>query len=126
MDGTKGNEVGEEGAKDELFFIGDSSSSEGEMNFSHQNYDMSCKRAARLRRESSPPLLLAFPVSSGRSLQDTNLASSDDLQEDENDYSDQSIEEWMILDEEGEVDDSNIQLNLSYGNTTEDESRDEG
>ncbi|XP_047440999.1 zinc finger CCHC domain-containing protein 7-like isoform X1 [Mugil cephalus] len=127
MDGAKENEVGggEEAAEDDLFFIGDSSSSEGEINFSHQHNDMSCKQATRLRRESSPPLLLAFSVHSARSLQDTSLSSSDDSQEDDEEDGDQPIEEWMILEEEEQVGDSSIQLNLSYGNSSEDDSGDE-
>ncbi|TKS72316.1 Zinc finger CCHC domain-containing protein 7 TRAMP-like complex RNA-binding factor ZCCHC7 [Collichthys lucidus] len=91
--------------------------------FSHQ------KQAARLSRESSPPLLL-FNITSGRPLRDTDRspASSVDLEEEkeeEEEDSDQDIEEWMILGGEEELGDSNIQLNLSYWSSSEEDSEDE-
>uniref|UniRef100_A0A3P8SWQ2 Zinc finger CCHC domain-containing protein 7 n=1 Tax=Amphiprion percula TaxID=161767 RepID=A0A3P8SWQ2_AMPPE len=129
MDFTEENEVedGVEVVKDESFFIEDCSGSdgEGEITFGLQKHHTSCKQAARLSRESSPPLLLAFSVSSGRTLQDSSLASNVDWQEEEED-SDQSIEEWMILEGEEQAGDSSIQLNLSYWKSSEDDCGDEG
>ncbi|KAM9356694.1 uncharacterized protein ABDE67_004277 [Symphorus nematophorus] len=122
MDYTKENEDAEdeEGGKDDLFFIEDYSSTEGqgELKFSHQKHHSSCKQVSRLSREGSPPLLLAF--NSRRALQD----SSSDSEEEEED-SDQPIEDWMILGGEEQVGDSSIQLNLSYCNNSEDDSVDE-
>lgn len=119
MDYTKENED-DDGEEGRLFFIEDSGSSEneGEIKFSHQKHHSSCKQAARLSRESSPPLLLAFNVTSGRA------TSSLEEQEEEEVDSDLPIEEWMMLGREEQVGDSSIQLNLSYW--SEDDSGDEG
>ncbi|XP_044061206.1 zinc finger CCHC domain-containing protein 7-like [Siniperca chuatsi] len=129
MNYTKENADVEEGDKDDIFFIEDSSSSdgEGEIKFSHQKPHSSCKEAALLSRESSPPLLLAFNISPGRALHSrTSPTSSLDLQEEQGEEdSDQPIEEWMILGREEQVGDSSIQLNLSYWNSSEDDSGDE-
>ncbi len=121
----------EESGKGELFFIADSSSSdsEGEVILSNQSYNSSCKVAPKLSRESSLPLLLAFSIPTGRALQDSSPSptSSLNLQEDnEEEDSDQHIEEWMILGGKEQVGDSSIQLNLSYWNSSEDDSGDEG
>ncbi|XP_042349353.1 zinc finger CCHC domain-containing protein 7-like isoform X2 [Plectropomus leopardus] len=128
MDYTKENEDddGEEGSKDDLSFIEDYSSSGGEeeFEFTQQKHHSSCKQTARLNRESSPPLLLAFNITSGRSLQLSRQSSASTLQEDEED-SDQPIEEWMIVEGEEQVGDSSIQLNLSYWSSSEDDSGDE-
>ncbi|XP_037636107.1 zinc finger CCHC domain-containing protein 7-like [Sebastes umbrosus] len=123
MDYAEENEDddGVEGSKYHRFFIEDCNSSEGEeeIKFSQQKHHSICKQQAeRLSRESSPPLLLAFNITSGRP---TSPTSS--LQEDEED--DQPIEEWMILEGEEQVGDSSIQLNLSYRESSEDDSGDE-
>ncbi|TMS17594.1 Zinc finger CCHC domain-containing protein 7 [Larimichthys crocea] len=125
MDCAKERQDAEDGVgrEEDLFFIDDSGGSEDEVEimFSHQ------KQAARLSRESSPPLLL-FNITSGRPLRDTNRspASSVDLQEEEEEEEEeQDIEEWMILGGEEELGDSNIQLNLSYWSSSEDDSGDE-
>lgn len=115
MDFTKENEDddGEEaGGEDERFFIEGSSCSESEekTKFSHQKQHSSCKQATERGRGSSPPLLLAFSVTTGRLLQDSSPSS--DLQEEED--SDQHIEDWMILGGGEQEGDSSIQLNLSY------------
>ncbi|XP_028444555.1 zinc finger CCHC domain-containing protein 7 isoform X3 [Perca flavescens] len=129
MDYNKENkgDNGKEGGKDDRFFIEDSYSSEGEeeIKFSHQKHHSSCKQAARLTRESSPPLLLAFNITSGRPLQLSSPTSSLDLQEEEKEDSEQPIEEWMILGGEEQVEDSSIQLNMSYWRSSEDDSGDE-
>lgn len=101
-----------------LFVIGDLSNSEPELEVNHQKHRISCKHAARLNRESSPPLLLAFSVTSGRTLTPVSSLEDED--------SDQSIEEWMILGSEEQLGDSNIQLNLSYWSSSEDDSEVEG
>ncbi|XP_034399202.1 zinc finger CCHC domain-containing protein 7-like isoform X2 [Cyclopterus lumpus] len=120
------NEDGEQGIKSHIFFVEDINSSEGEdeITFSHQKLHSSCKRAARLNRESSPPLLLAFNIPSGRALHlsSPSPTSSLDLKEEE---CDQPIEEWMLLGGEEQVGDSSIQLNLSYRDCWEDDSGDE-
>lgn len=130
MDCTKVNQVneGDEGTKDNHFFIEASESSESEEDnkLSHQKHHKRYNQAPRLARGSSPSLLLAFSSTYGRKLQDTGLASSTDLQDEQAEDSDQPIEEWMILGEEEQVGDSSIQLNLSYGNSSEDDSGDEG
>lgn len=127
MDYTQINEDAavEEGDKDDLFFIEDLSCSEGELEvkYSHQKHHISCKQAAWLNRESSPPLLLAFSVTSGHMLKDGSLSPTSSLEDED---SDQPIEEWMILGSEEQLGDSSIQLNLSYWNSSEDDSEDEG
>ncbi|XP_070818852.1 zinc finger CCHC domain-containing protein 7-like isoform X1 [Chaetodon trifascialis] len=133
MDYTKENEDADdkEGGKDDLFFIEDVSSSEveGEIKFKQQKSHSSCnKQASRLSGESSPPLLLAFNIPSRRLLRDRSPSptSSLDLQEaQEEEDSVQPIEEWMILGREEQVGDSSIRLNLSYWNSSEDDSGDE-
>ncbi|CAI5652320.1 zinc finger CCHC domain-containing protein 7 [Oreochromis niloticus] len=125
MEHTEENEVddGEEGSED--FFIQGSSSSEDERE--SMIHSMSCKQAARQSRESSPPLLLVFPFSSGGkgALLDAELepSSGDDLQDDKDE--DQPIEEWMILEGKEQVEDSSIQLNLSYRNSSGEDLDDE-
>ncbi|CAJ1058456.1 zinc finger CCHC domain-containing protein 7-like [Xyrichtys novacula] len=106
------------GGTDEYFFIEESSSSEDEvkLKFSLQKHHRSCKQAAHLSRESSPPLLLAYTSCRPAPV------SRVDFEEEEEEDSDQPIEEWMILGEEEQVGDSNIQLNLSYWNYSEEES----
>ncbi|XP_068181568.1 zinc finger CCHC domain-containing protein 7-like isoform X2 [Antennarius striatus] len=91
-----------------------SSEDDGEVKFSQQDYQFS-----RLRRESSPPLVLAFP--SGNAKTSGTIPSVDSEEEEE----DQDIEEWMILGRDAQLGDSNIQLNLSYWNSDEEDSGEE-
>ncbi|XP_059201450.1 zinc finger CCHC domain-containing protein 7-like [Centropristis striata] len=125
MDYTKENEDddGEEGSKDDLFFIEDSGSSEGEeeIKFSHQKCDSRFKQAARLSRESSPQLLL-FNITSRRA---TSSLDQQEEEEEEEEEDTDPIEEWMLVEGEEQVGDSSIQLNLSYWNSSEDDSGDE-
>ncbi|XP_026186326.1 zinc finger CCHC domain-containing protein 7-like [Mastacembelus armatus] len=118
----------EAGSKDELFFIEDSCSSGGEglMELGRQKGHSSCNRASQLCRESSPPLLLAFSITSGSGLPggSPSPASSSALQEEEEE-SDHAIEEWMILGGEEQVGDSSIQLNLGYWSSSDQASGDE-
>lgn len=119
----------EEGGKDDLFFIGDLSSSEDDLasKFIHQEYNTSCENAARLSRTSSPPLLLAFSIPSEQTPKDSSVSStSTDLQEEEEEDADHPVEDWMILGREEQQGDSSIQLNLSYWSSSEDDSGDEG
>ncbi|XP_054453816.1 zinc finger CCHC domain-containing protein 7-like [Anoplopoma fimbria] len=117
----------EQGSKHNIFFIEDLNSSEGEeeIKFSQRKRPSSCKQAARLSRESSPPLLLAFNITSGRSLQlsSPKPTSSSDSQEEEEEKEDRDrpVEEWMLLGGEEQVGDSSIQLNLSYWDISGDE-----
>ncbi|KAM7389810.1 hypothetical protein PAMP_023764 [Pampus punctatissimus] len=125
MDLTKENEDddGEEaGGKDEHFFIEafSCSESEEEIKFSHRKQRSSCKQAAERSRGGSPPLLLAFSITSGRLLPDSSPSS--DSQEEED--SDQHIEDWMILGGGEQEEDSSIQLNLNYS-ISDDDSGDE-
>lgn len=109
------------GAADEPFFIEDYDSSEGEESVMIPGNR--CQQLARLSRGSSPPLLLAYSVSSGPSLQDSSLSSPSQEEEEEED---QPIEEWMILGGEEQVGDSSIQLNLGYWTSSEEDAGDEG
>ncbi|XP_041847143.1 zinc finger CCHC domain-containing protein 7-like isoform X2 [Melanotaenia boesemani] len=114
------NEVnhGQARAGYDLFFIEDSRSSESsdDSNYGYPKRLKPGKQTIKLSKESSPPLLLAFS-SSGKALHDTCRTSSTEEQEES---SDQSIEEWMILGGEEQVGDSNIQLNLSYWSSEDD------
>lgn len=123
----------EKSGRDDRFFIEDLNSSEDEQEIKvcHQKRTAGCEQAAWLSRESSPPLLLAFSTTSGWVQKDSSRspASSLDLQpeeEEEEGDSDQPIEEWMILGGEGQLGDSSIQLNLSYWNSSEEDSGGEG
>ncbi|XP_037531752.1 zinc finger CCHC domain-containing protein 7 [Nematolebias whitei] len=110
-----------EWTKEDFFFIEDDGVSDWEEEFnydSRKRHKNSSKQSAQVR-ESSPPLLLTFPISSGKTQQNISSVSSDDLQEEEED-SNQSIEDWMILGGE-EQEDSNILLNQHYWSSSEDE-----
>uniref|UniRef100_UPI003AAAE108 zinc finger CCHC domain-containing protein 7-like n=1 Tax=Centroberyx gerrardi TaxID=166262 RepID=UPI003AAAE108 len=98
---SEGEDEEKEGGKDERFFIEGSSSSEGELEFRFDR--SSSKRNPRASRDSSPPLVLAFSLSTGR---DLSPASSSGQEQEE------PIEEWMILGGEEQEGDTNIQLNL--------------
>lgn len=130
---VKEDAVEVESGRDDRFFIEDLNSSEDEqeIKLGYQKRSAGCEQAARLSRESSPPLLLAFSTTSGWVQEDSNWSptSSLDLQleeEEEEGDSDQPIEEWMILGGEGQLGDSSIQLNLSYWNSSEEDSGGEG
>ncbi|XP_041652983.1 zinc finger CCHC domain-containing protein 7-like [Cheilinus undulatus] len=116
-------------SNEELFFIADVDTSAGEddIELSPQKRKKTCRHPSPSSRESSPPLLLAFNNSSRQTLQDRNQSpvSSLDPQEEVDEDSNHSIEEWMILGRKEEVGDSSIQLHLSYPNNSEDDSEDE-
>lgn len=122
----------EKSGSGEFFFIEDLSSSEDEpdIRLSDVKRTSSCRQPPRLSREGSPPLLLAFSTASQWVSSDSSQspASSSDRQvgEEEGDDSDQPIEEWMILGTEGQAGDSSIQLHLSYWNSSEEDSGEEG
>ncbi|XP_029965817.1 zinc finger CCHC domain-containing protein 7-like [Salarias fasciatus] len=139
MDQTEGNEGdggGVDGAKNKFYFIEDpdSSESEGEMWPNQHKPGGSCKRDPRQSKEGSPPLVLVYSRSQEqRAQQDCSLSASADLQEERDEEpgeeleedSDQPIEDWMILDDVKREEDSDIQLNLSYWNSSDDASGDE-
>lgn len=128
MDGTPTAEEGADGDgwEDKSFFIEGPSSSDDEVEFGiweQKDHSISCKQTAAISGESSPPLLLAFSITSGQKLRDdsSSPASSLDAQAEE-----EAIEEWMILGRGEQSGDSSIQLNLSYWYSSEDDSPDEG
>lgn len=128
MAGIPTAEDGEDrdGWKEKCFFIEGPSSSDDELEFDiweQKHPGVSCKQTAALSGESSPPLLLAFSITSGKKLRNDSLspASSLDAQAEE-----EAVEEWMILGRGEQSGDSSIQLNLSYWNSSEDDSPDEG
>lgn len=122
----------EKSGSGQFFFIEDLGSSEDEpdIKLSDGKRTSSCRQPERLCRESSPPLLLAFSTASQWVYSDSSQspASSSDEQvvEEEGEDSDQPIEEWMILGSEGQAGDSSIQLHLSYRNSSEEDSGEEG
>lgn len=127
MDGTPTAKYGADGDgwEDESYFIEGPSSSDDELEFDiweQKHHSISCKQTAALSGESCP-LLLAFSITSGRKLRDdsSSTASSLDAQAEE-----EAFEEWMILERGEQSGDSSIQLNLSYSNSSEDDSPDEG
>lgn len=128
MDGTPTAEEGADGDgwEDKSFFIEGPSSSDDEVEFGiweQKDHSISCEQTAALSGESSPPLLLAFSITSGQKLRDdsSSPASSLDAQAEE-----EAIEDWMILGRGEQSGDSSIQLNLSYWYSSEDDSLDEG
>ncbi|XP_024285113.1 zinc finger CCHC domain-containing protein 7 isoform X1 [Oncorhynchus tshawytscha] len=116
------NDEEEGGNKDNRFYIEASSSSEGELGFSQ--YKQSSSPRAPQATGGNSPLVLAFPLSSGRALRDVSpldsspspnsrlsLHSEQDLVLE---YDDEALEEWMILGAEEQEGDEDIQLNLGY------------
>ncbi|XP_013862092.1 zinc finger CCHC domain-containing protein 7 isoform X2 [Austrofundulus limnaeus] len=129
MNCTKKNEVEDkEGTKDDFFFfIADSGGSDEEEEF-HSDFrkqQKSRRKQTAHLRKTSPPLILAFPITSEKTPQNTSSVPGDDLQEEEEEDSDQPIEEWMILGGEELEEDSNILLNLGYWSSSDDEFGDE-
>ncbi|XP_043982381.1 zinc finger CCHC domain-containing protein 7-like isoform X1 [Gambusia affinis] len=102
-------------------------SESGEETFSgYMKHEKSAKLFSQLSRDSSPPLLLAFSITSGKIRQDTSSISSAGSQEQLEEDSDQPIEEWMILDGEEQAEDPSIQLNLGCWESSEEDVEDEG
>lgn len=128
MDGTATAEYMGDGWEGKSFFIEGPSSSDDELDFDiwkQKHLSISCKKTAGLSGESSPPLLLAFSITSAQKLDDSSSpASSFDAQTEEEE--EESIEEWMILGRGEQSGDSSIQLNLSYWDSSGDDSPDEG
>lgn len=128
MDGVPTAQHGADGDgwEDKSFFIEGPSSSDDELEFDYweqKHPNISCKQTAALSGGSSPPLLLAFSITSGQKLRDdsSSPASILDAQAEE-----EAIEEWMMLGRGEQSGDSSIQLNLSYWSSPEDDSPDEG
>ncbi|XP_047209432.1 zinc finger CCHC domain-containing protein 7-like [Girardinichthys multiradiatus] len=117
-----------ENIKDHLFFIEASNSSESEEEtcYGYMKDQKSTKQFSQLSRDSSPPLLLAFSITSGKTQQDTSSVSSGGSQEQLEEDNDQPIEEWMILEGEEQVEDPSIQLNLGCWGSSEEDFGDEG
>lgn len=114
-----------DGWEDTLFIEG-TSSSDDELEFDigdHKHRRTSSKKTAALSVERSPPLLLAFSITSGPKMRDdsSSPASSLGAQAEE-----EAIEEWMILGRGEQPGDSSIHLNLSYWKSSEEDSADEG
>ncbi|XP_054889905.1 zinc finger CCHC domain-containing protein 7 isoform X2 [Poeciliopsis prolifica] len=122
------NSVNKDEVSDQLFFIEDSITSESgeEACSGYVKHEKSAKLFSQLSRDSSPPLLLAFSITSGKTQQDTSSISSADSQEHLEEDSDQPIEEWMILDGEEQAEDPSIQLNLGCWESSEEDVEDEG
>ncbi|KAM3867140.1 uncharacterized protein ACN63O_008876 [Diretmus argenteus] len=97
--------------EDVRFFIEGSSSSESEPGVSYNQR----RPGSRTPGDRSPPLVLAFSLPAGRVLQDSGPSPARDPgQTQQEEHSDESVEEWMILGEEEQEGDMNIQLNLGY------------
>ncbi|KAM9740664.1 uncharacterized protein ACNS7B_012007 isoform 2-T2 [Menidia menidia] len=109
------------------FFIEDYNSSENEENVHIGSpKHKSSKQTAHLSGESSPQLILAFPISA-KPEKEGRWASTDELQaqEEEDSDCDLPIEDWMLLGGEEQEEDSRIQLNLSYWSSSDDNSGDQ-
>lgn len=121
MMGCKNDEE-EGGNKDNRFYIEASSSSEGELGFSQ--YKQSSSQRAPQATGGNSPLVLAFRLSSGRALRDvssldsspspTSRRSLHSEWDQDLEYDDEPLEEWMILGGEEQEGDGDIQLNLGY------------
>ncbi|XP_035506426.2 zinc finger CCHC domain-containing protein 7-like [Scophthalmus maximus] len=117
---TEEGDGGEAGA-----FVEDYCSSDddgGAIGIGDQKHQSSCKQAAGLSGESSPPLLLAFSITSGRALEGSSPGTASQEEEEEEEDREQPVEEWMILGGEEQVGDSSIHLNLGYWSSSEEES----
>lgn len=132
MDTQWGDSEEAGGKVDEHFIIYGTSCSEddddhNEIQLSLKNRVVGSKQAVWVARESSPPLLLAFPAPWGQVLQDSSpgLSPSSGLEEEEEE-SDHHIEEWMVLGGGEQEGDSSIQLNLSYWNSSSSEDEGQG
>lgn len=111
--------------EEKSFFIEGTSSSDDELEFDsgeQKHHRISCKQTAAL--SESPPLLLAFSIPSRPKLRDSlSPASCLDAQ---SEGEEEAVEEWMILGRGEQSGDSSIHLNLSYWNSSEEDSPDEG
>ncbi|XP_056456608.1 zinc finger CCHC domain-containing protein 7-like [Gadus chalcogrammus] len=91
--------------------------SESELEFSFNPQAYSSKKTQRNPWERSPPLVLAFPLStgpgdSGKSLtSDLDQITDEDL---ERDSPDEPVEDWMVLGGAAQEGDGDIQLNVGY------------
>ncbi|XP_033829652.1 zinc finger CCHC domain-containing protein 7-like [Periophthalmus magnuspinnatus] len=104
------------------YFIEDLSSSEDD--------NLTCstwKQSSRSKRDNSPPVILAFSITSERDTQgDQSCVDTDDGEQEEEeevstDY-DETVEEWMLLDKDPQEGDSTIQLNLSFSISSDEDS----
>lgn len=120
-----GDDADGDGWEDTLFIEGASSSDdELEFDIGDHNHRRTCSnQTAALSVERSPPLLLAFSITSGSTMRDDSPSPPSSLgaQAEE-----EAIEDWMILGRGEQPGDSNIHLNLSYWKSSEEDSPDEG
>lgn len=106
------------------FYLEGWSHSESELEFSFNHQAPSSRKSPGAPREPpSPPLVLAFPLSTTRGLHHRSQASASDSSSDEDQRLSSHdepwiIEEWMILGGETQPGDGDIQLNLSYWGDT--------
>ncbi|XP_029918699.1 zinc finger CCHC domain-containing protein 7-like isoform X2 [Myripristis murdjan] len=105
-----------EGDEDERFFVEDCSSSGGEFEFMFRHQQRHSGRESS--RTGSPPLVLAFCVSTGGAQRDGSPGpapcSDPDSGQEQEQEQEEPIEEWMILGGEEQEGDASIQLNLGY------------
>ncbi|XP_056132374.1 zinc finger CCHC domain-containing protein 7-like [Lampris incognitus] len=109
------------GCENEMFFVeGSSSGSELEFSSDCQLHSCSPKKASEMTRDPSPPMVLAFCLSTEQVLQDHKLSPtsspcpSTEEADTDSGPNDEPIEDWMILGREEQEEDRHIQLNLSY------------
>uniref|UniRef100_A0A3P8VYS2 Zinc finger CCHC domain-containing protein 7 n=1 Tax=Cynoglossus semilaevis TaxID=244447 RepID=A0A3P8VYS2_CYNSE len=126
MDNLKKSEEGD--VSEDFVFIESYCSSgeeEGILDVSDEKRPSTNSQTARPIRESSPPLLLAFPITRGQSLEGSSTRSDSSTgspEEDDGEDFEQPVEEWMVLGGEEQEGDSSIQLNLGYWCSSESES----
>lgn len=126
MDNLKKSEEGD--VSEDFAFIESYCSSgeeEGILDVSDEKRPSTNSQTARPIRESSPPLLLAFPITRGQSLEGSSTRSDSSTgspEEDDGEDFEQPVEEWMVLGGEEQEGDSSIQLNLGYWCSSESES----
>ncbi|KAK0149424.1 Zinc finger CCHC domain-containing protein 7 [Merluccius polli] len=109
MDCTKPHGVEDEGGgkgQEVPFYCEGCSNSESELEISFHHQAYSSKNTPRITRGQSPPLVLAFPLST---VWDSSPDGDQELSSD-----DEPIEEWMILGGEAQAGDGDLQLNLGY------------
>ncbi|CAL9706950.1 unnamed protein product [Knipowitschia caucasica] len=107
----------------EDYFIEDLKSSEDE-----DDHSWTPKRFGFINTDD-PPALLAYSITSGLGEQNSEPGPScvvdPDGYEHEEGSSDEAVEGWMILDQDPEEEDSNIQLNLSFSISSDEDTNHE-
>lgn len=123
--GVKGQDV--------TFYFEGCCNSESELEFSCNHPEYSSKKTPRITREQSPPLVLAFSLSTVGGLHDSSQSPTSDLDSSPDEDQklscyDEPTEEWMILGGEAQTGDGDIQLNLGFwsGSSSDDGSESDG